>query len=71
MIQKRIFKKVLFDIKILGQVTAHPLTKVNMWVKCEPDLDQEERKYEPHNDVAHNSAMTLSLGQGYCKHGGV
>lgn len=42
-----------------------------MWVKCEPDLDQEERKYEPHNDVAHNSAMTLSLGQGYCKPGGV
>lgn len=31
-----------------------------MWVKCEPDLDQ----YELHNDVAHNSAMTLSLDLG-------
>lgn len=35
-----------------------------MWVKCEPDLDQEEKKYEPHNDVAHNSAMTLTLDLG-------
>lgn len=35
-----------------------------MWVKCEPDLDQEERKYEPDNDVAHYSAMTLSLDLG-------
>lgn len=35
-----------------------------MWVKCKPDLDQEERIYEPHNDVAHNSAMTLSLDLG-------
>lgn len=63
MVQREIFNKVWFDLRALGKVTAHPLTKVNtcMRVKYEPDLDQEERKYEPDNDVAHNSAMTLTL----------